>query len=134
MPAIRGIYYAHPQTGEPGLWAVLMNGSVIGGTDAQLNAMVPTGGNPATRVERARATIEKWMQDYLTTTRPSSSFTAEDWAWLKLNPEPFCTISGQSYVCQESVVSIEVFSIAPLRYQITISEGASKAVTAYASL
>lgn len=23
MPAIRGIYYSHPLTGEPGLWVML---------------------------------------------------------------------------------------------------------------
>lgn len=131
MPNIRGIYYTHPTTGEAGLWAMLANGTVIGGTDAQLNAMVPTGGNPATRVERARATIQSWMQAYFTTTRPSSEWSAADWDWIRLNPEPYCTIQGQNYVCQDSIVTIEVLSIAPLRYQITISEGASRAQFAY---
>ena len=57
---------------------------------------------------------------------------AEDWDWLRLNPEPFCTIQGNNYVCQESIVSIQVFSINPLRYQITISNGASRIETRYA--
>ena len=132
MPAIRGVYYTNPNTAEAGLWVMLPNGNVMGRTDAQIAAFAGQGGNTATKIARLQAALQAYLQQQLESRRPSSEWSAEDWAWIVAHPEPFCRIeNGNEYVCQDSVVSIEVFSLSPVRYQITISEGASRAQVAY---
>ena len=126
MPAIRGIYYTHPVTDEPGLWVMLLNKTVIGRSDAQIAALRP-GGNPGTKVARFRTALIGVLQPFLERRTPLSNWSAEDQAYLIANPEPFCRVDGGDYVAQESVVDIEVLSLDPVRIQVTVSEGASRA-------
>ena len=130
MPAIRGIYYAHPVTGEPGLWVQLLNGNVLGRSDAQIAALRP-GGNPGTKSARFRTALIGLLQPLLERRTPLSNWSAEDQAYLIANPEPYCRIEGSDYVAQESVIDIEILSLDPVRIQITVSEGASHGQWAY---
>ena len=131
MPAIRGVHYTHPVTAADGLWVSLLDGTVIGRTTTQIAAFAGAG-SVATKMARLKAAFTAYLQTQLESRRPSSEWSQEDWDYLVANPEPFCRIeNGNEYVCQLSVVSIQVFGINPLRYQITISGGASRATFAY---
>jgi len=130
MPAIRGVYYAHPQTGESGLWVVLLNGNVLGRTTAQIAAMVGTG-NAATRMARLKAAAEAYLNAGLEERTPLATLDPDLPAKLATNPDPYLRIDGTDLVAQPSVATIEVLSLSPLRYQITISEGASRAEWRY---
>ncbi len=130
MPAIRGLFYNHPTTGVAGLWIQLLNGNIIGRTDAQIAAFVGSG-NTATKIARLRTAFKAYMQPLLETRTPMSSFTAEQQTDIIANPQPFYRVDGTDYVSQDSVIEIEVINLSPLRYQITISEGASNSTIIY---
>jgi len=130
MPAIRGISYAHPQTGEPGLWVMLLNGNVLGRTTAQIAAMVGTG-NAAARMARLKAAAEAYLNAGMEERLPLAELNPDLAAKLGAAPQPFVRIDGSDLVTQPSVATIEVLSLSPLRYQITISEGASRAEWRY---
>lgn len=131
MPAIRGVYYTHPQTGEPGLWVMLLNGNVLGRTTTQLAAMVGTG-NTATRMARFKVAAEAYLNVGLEERTPLATLDPGLPAKLGAAPQPYVRIDGSDLVAQSSVATIEVISLSPLRYQITVSEGASKGEWRYA--
>jgi len=130
MPNLRGIYQINPLTSESGLWVMLANGNVLGRTDAQIAAMVGTG-NVATRTARFIAAATAWFQAQFEESTPLSSFDAARQTELIATPPPFCRIVGSDLVAQASVVSFTVISLSPLRYEITVSNGAAGVETVY---
>lgn len=128
MPAVRGTYWRHPVTDEPGYWIMLMDGSVVGRTANEIASFIPTGGQPAGRPERFRQTLITALQPLFEETVP---LNAEDLAWYTANPEPFCRVENGSYVKRLTVVDVEVYQLSPLRFNVILSNGASGVQTSY---
>ena len=131
MPAIRGVYYSHPTTTELGLWIMLLNGQVVGVSDAQIATLRPGSGSVANRKAGFRTALIGALQPLLEKRTPLSNWSVEDQAALIANPAPFCRIDGTDYVARDSVVDFEIIGLNPVRVQITISEGASRAQFGY---
>lgn len=134
MPAIRGVTYTHPTTGESGLWVQKMDGTVLGRTTAQLADMAGVG-SAAKKIERIRATAEAYLAIGMEQRTPQATFFA-DWTqgeidtW-KAAPPAFWRVDGTDVVAQLSVPTIEIITLSPLVVQITISNGASGVQVVY---
>ena len=128
MPAIRGIYYNHPQTGEPGLWIWTAWGDnrIVGRSQTQLEALRPTTGSPASRLATMRQRFKDAFQLELEQRTPLSNWTMEEQA---MPVEEDCYVDGTDYVAQMCLVDFEVISLNPLRYQVTVKDGASSSQT-----
>ena len=129
MPDISGTYWKHPISGGPGYWIDTGKG-IIGVSATQINDLVPTGA-PKTRPARFRQNLINTLQPQLEQRTPLSNWSPEDQAWLIANPAPFCRVEGGFYVAQISLVDVEVYSLSPLRFNVTISDGASSSQTKY---
>lgn len=136
MPAIRGIYYNHPTTGEAGLWVLLMHGQVRGRTDAELQAYVDNAtGTDAEKILQFEQQATDYLQAGMEQTWPKAQFMqgwsqAEQNAWIASPPE-FYRLEGNQVVAKLSVVTVDIIELSPLRYQITVSNGASGSETKY---
>ena len=123
MPAIRGTYYNHPQTGEVGIWVWTAFGSnsIIGLTQTQLLALRPSG-TVSTRLARFGEAIRAKLQPMLEVRMLTTSVNPEQ----VTSPDPFCRVEGSEFVAQVCVVEIIPISLDPVNFQITIKDGVSR--------
>lgn len=127
VPAIREVYFTHPQTGGPGLWFDLTTGpGFVGLAQTAISALVP-GGNPATRLQRFQDALNAALQALCEVRIPMASIPADDPIKL-VGPEVGCRIDGADYVIRIVGVSIPVVSLGPpiVLGAIMISEAASR--------
>jgi len=134
MVAVEGIYYQHPDTGEAGLWVQVNRNRIVGRSDAEMSAWLAAQG--ITTVEAAQpfvAEVEAFVNDGLADKVNANQFFGPDWtkaekdAWMA-NPPEFYSVVGNTIIIQRTVFSLVVLSVLPLRYQPTVSNGASGTV------
>jgi len=129
MPAIRGVYYNHPLTAEPGIWIWLAWGgdkNIVGLSQTRIES-IKLIGNLENRKLILKQVMVADLQTKCELRIALSNWTPEE----QLMPvEDYCRIDGTDYVAQMCLIEVEVLSIDPIRFQITVSDGASRSQTA----
>ena len=134
MPAIRQIYFKHPQTGKNGLWLHLTGRKlgIVGKTATQIAALVP-GGTVATRLTPFEVTLNATLQRLCEDWVPLSSLALDDPIVLNHTPEFACrfeTVQGVEYhVIPVVSVHVQVLFIKPIKLGgIRVTEAASRSI------
>lgn len=135
MPVIRGIYYKHPKTGEPGIWIWCAWGDqpIIGISQTQLDS-IKLVGSPANRQIVFKSTVEGGLLAGCEHRKALVGWTTEELEQKAANPAPYTTIdvATSEMVIQPLVISITPISLdTPRRLQIEISDGAYTSDTRY---
>jgi hypothetical protein len=135
MPAIRGVYYEHPQTGEPGvwIWCAWGNNPVIGFNQAQLDN-VRVVGTPENRRLLFKQAVEGGLHAVAKRREALVDWTQEELEAKAADPLPYISIdldTGER-VIQPIVVVVTALSLdSPRSLQIEVSDGAYTLDTRY---
>lgn len=128
MPAIRSVYFKHPQTNADGLWFWLTTDlGIVGQDQTQIAALVP-GGSPATRLQRFQTALNAALQRLCEVWTPDAQIATDD--PVRITPEVGCRWESGYYVQRIVEVFVPVLSISPtIQFgAITVSEAASRSV------
>ena len=119
MPDFRGALSIHPTTGEVGIWFVTDQG-VVGLAKSAFPSN--PGGPAATRLAR-------WQQAINNALSPVGevSITLQPGDDRLTNPEPFCRVSGNTYICRNFIVTVTPLSLTPT-YEWRADNGAAGVV------
>ena len=135
MPAIRGIYYNHPQTDEPAIWIWCAWGDkpIIGISQEQLDR-IKLVGSPTNREIVLKSAVEKGLLDACEHRISLVGWTTQELEDKAAKPAPYTTVdvgTGQ-LVIQPIVITITPLSLdSPRRLQIEVSDGAYTSNTKY---
>lgn len=135
MPAIRGIYYEHPQTGEPGIWiwAAWGDNPVLGVSQTLLDR-IRLVGSPETRRTVLKVATESGLLAVCEHRIALVGWTTEELTAKALDPAPYTTINvgASEMVIQPLVITVTSLNTdIPRRVQIEVSDGAYTSNTRY---
>ena len=120
MPDFRSALSTHPTTGEVGIWFVTDQG-VVGLAKSAFPAN--PGGPAATRLAR-------WQQAINDALSPVGevSIVLQPGDDRLTSPEPFCRVSGTTYICKMFIVTVTLTNLSPLTYEWRADNGAAGVV------
>lgn len=133
MPAIRGIYYEHPQTSEPGIWIWCTWGDVVGFSQTELDSIRLTG-NPSMRTQQFKSFLESELQAACERRETLIGWTLQELQDKAANPPPYTDVDvgASERVIQPFVITITPIELEPpRRLQIEVSDGAYTSNTRY---
>jgi hypothetical protein len=126
MPAIRGIYYNHPQTSEEGIWVWTSWGDIVGFSQTQLDSVKLTG-NQAMQELAFKQYVEAGLNSTCQRIKALIGYTTEELDAKAAAPPPHCTVDTNTaeMIINPFVITVTPLSIkSPRRLQIEISDGA----------
>lgn len=133
MPALRGVYYEHPQTGEPGIWIWCAWGDVVGMSQAQLDSIRLTG-NQAMKEQAFKQFVEAELQAACERRQTLVGWTLQDLQDKAADPPPYTDIDvdAEERIITPFVITVTPISIdIPRRIQIEVSDGAHTSNSRY---
>lgn len=135
MPAIRGIYYRHPQTDESGIWiwGAWEENPLMGISQTRLDS-IKLVGSPAKRQLALKLAAQSTLLAGCEHRLKLVGWAPQELEAKAADPEPYTTIdvNTSEMVIQPIVITVTPISLdIPRRLQIEVADGAYTSDTRY---